>query len=143
MQLKSFCLAVLLGREGGEEQRAHESGSATAALPDVFIRTLLALPVYILGHTKATKRDMARQWAREVRKKSAKLLVRKQTRAFILENGEFGGKGTTCANSHCISKHRIHSLHGNQVKKGRTPEQEPLDLDPTDSRKSCSSEIPL
>lgn len=58
MQLESFHLAILLGREGGDEQRAHESGSAIALLPDVF----LPLPVYILGHTKATKRDRARQW---------------------------------------------------------------------------------
>lgn len=143
MQLESFCLAALLGRERGNEQRAHESGSATAPLPDIFIRTLFLLPVYILGHTKATKRNRARQWAREAREKSAKLLVRKQTRAFILENGEFRGKGTTCANSHCSSRSGIQSLHGNQVKKGRTPEKEPLDFDPTDFRKSCSSEIPL
>lgn len=82
MQLKSFCLAVLLGREGGEEQRAHESGSATAALPDEFIRTLLAVPVYILGHTKATKRDTARQWAREVKKKISKTACEKTDQSF-------------------------------------------------------------
>lgn len=76
-------------------------------------------------------------------KKISKVLVKKQTRAFILENSEFGGKGTTCANSHCISKCGIHSLRGNQVKKGRTSEEEPLSLDPTDSRKSCSSDMPL
>lgn len=65
MQLESFCLAILLGREGGYVQRARESGSAIALLPDVFLRTLLPLPVYVLGHTKATKRDRVRQWKSE------------------------------------------------------------------------------
>lgn len=41
MQLESFCLAILLESEGGDEQKAHKSGSATAALPDTFIRTPL------------------------------------------------------------------------------------------------------
>lgn len=52
MQLESFCPAILLGRGEGYEQRALQLGSATAVLPDTFIRTLLPLPVYILGHTK-------------------------------------------------------------------------------------------
>lgn len=71
MQLESLCLAILLGREGGGEQSAHESGSAATVLPDTFTRTLLPLPVYILGHTKATKRDRARQWKSEKNQQSA------------------------------------------------------------------------
>ena len=35
------------------------------------------------------------------------------------------------------------SLCGNQMKKGRTPEQKRLGLDPADFRKSSASETPL
>lgn len=120
MQLESFCLAILLESEGGDEQKAHKSGSATAALPDTFIRT--PLPCLLNGTYKSHKQRQGKTM--EGRKKSAKLLVRKQTRASVLENGEFGGKGITCAKIHCISQCGIHSLHENQVKKGRKPSEE-------------------
>lgn len=101
MQLESFCLAILLGREGGDE---HTSQDQALQFCQTRSQELFFPYLFTSWDTQKPQREIGQ--GNGSQEKISKLLVIKEIRAFIPENGEFG---TICANSHCISKCGIHS----------------------------------